>query len=479
MSQLAANVYRAANTPDVAPTRPPLDRTAKLSMRTRTYTARTVGECLQMAKQELGVEAMILSKKSFRQGAVFGRWGGREMVEVTFGTYRPATPPPGVPSTITFNHGVPEAPAPEAMPDPDAGPALQKLESQIAGLASSMQALLENGGRPANRNKKTPAGDAFVSSPVEARVVGANGGGPLGFADAPAPVAETIVAPKPPRRSRSRAADPIPASTPGAGPYPGLMQQLLDADVAPPLARQLLADVPEGLPAIDAANALRTAISQRLRIAPRLRPDAGAGMRLVAFVGTTGVGKTTTVAKLMAQFAVMERHKVGVITLDTHRIAAAQQLQTYGQILKVPVLVAHDRVELLQHVNDFKEQGMELVLIDTAGRSPNDMLPLGETNQLFDGLGPVQKFLAVPATLAPREMDHIVSRFQSILTPDALLLTKLDEATDNSCFGKLLTLQAKHGLPLAYVTTGQKVPDDITVPDAHAIAARILTTALL
>jgi flagellar biosynthesis protein FlhF len=107
------------------------------------------------------------------------------------------------------------------------------------------------------------------------------------------------------------------------------------------------------------------------------------------------------------------------------------------------------------------------------------MMPLSEVCDLFESLGSVQKYLALPATLAARDMENIVTRFQGILSPDALVLTKLDEATDNACFGKLLTVQAKSGLPLAYVTTGQKVPDDITFPDAHAIAARILTTALL
>jgi len=122
---------------------------------------------------------------------------------------------------------------------------------------------------------------------------------------------------------------------------------------------------------------------------------------------------------------------------------------------------------------------MDLVLLDTAGRSPNDMLPLGETAHLFEGVGVIQKFLAVPATLAARDMVNVIARFKNTLSPDAMILTKLDEASDNACFGKLLTVQAKFGIPLAYVTTGQKVPDDIAFPDSHAIAARILSTAVL
>lgn len=448
MSQIAANIYKGSANPDAGKEATPLDRTAKLSMRTRTFTARTVGECLQMAKQELGVEAMIISKRTFRKGAWFGRWGGREMVEVTFGTYRPIPSSNGS-ASITFSHGAsaPEAPQAASAPPP---------ETVYAAPVESPR-------------KASSSADAFVSSPIDAR--------PASI-DAPAPQPEAAPKPKTPRRSRAKAAEPLPANA-AEGPYPALMRQLLDNEVAEPLARQLIAQVPEGLAGSDAVSALRTAISQRLLIANRIRNEPGAGMRLLAFIGTTGVGKTTTIAKIAAQYALMERRRVGIVTLDTYRIAAAQQLQTYGKILKVPVLVAHDRIELHEHIQAFKAQGMELVLLDTAGRSPNDMLPLGDTLDLFEGLGPVQKFLAVPATISGRDMENIVARFQSILAPDALVLTKLDEATDNACFGKVLSVQARHGLPLAYVTTGQKVPDDITYPDAHAIAARVLTMPLL
>ena len=91
----------------------------------------------------------------------------------------------------------------------------------------------------------------------------------------------------------------------------------------------------------------------------------------------------------------------------------------------------------------------------------------------------MQKYLTIPAVLGQREMDNVVTKFQNIFAPDAVILTKLDEASDHTCFGRLLTLQAKYGLPLAFVTTGQKVPDDIVLPDAHAIASRILSAPLL
>ena len=260
--------------------------------------------------------------------------------------------------------------------------------------------------------------------------------------------------------------------------YPGLMQQLLDTDFAAPLARQLIAEIPAGLASMDAATFLRTVLSQRLRIAPGFDAQPSYGkMRLLAFIGTTGVGKSTTIAKLTARLALLERRRVGIVTLDTHRIGAAEQLQMYGEIFRVPVRVAHDKLELVREVSKFNDEGKEIVLLDTAGRSPNEMIPLGETQFLFEGMGAIQKYLAMPATLGARDMENVVTRFQNIFAPDAVILTKLDEVSDNTCFGRLMTVQAKFGLPLAYITTGQRVPDDIVIPDPHTIAARILTAA--
>ena len=429
-----------------------------------------------MAKQELGLDAMIVSKRTFRQGAMFGRWGGKPMVEVTFGTYRAPSPA----SAPTVRNGAAPTPAPSPTPSatPEMGSGLQSLEARVASLADSVQNLLEHGG-----NKSKNGASGFVSAPVEARGKPAPSPESPAAKDAPAPESPSSAsegaadapASKPLLSRRTLRRPPaVPTDTPPEEGYPALLRQLLDADVAPPLARQLLADVPPGLPTADAASALRTLISQRLRIARRPQTLPGAEMQLLAFVGTTGVGKSTIIAKLAAQYALLERRSVGIVTLDTNRIAAAQQLQTYGQILRVPVQVAHDKPELVARLVEYKASGTEIVLIDTAGRSPNDMLPMGETGHLFEDMGLVQKFLAVPATLAARDLENIVARFQSIMTPDALIFTKLDEACDNACFGRLLTMQAKYGLPVAYVTTGQKVPDDILFPDAHAIAARIL-----
>ena len=436
------------------------EKTGQFNLRTKTYTARTVTECLLQAKQELGPDAIIVSRKTYKKGAIFGRWGGREMVEMTFGTYQPQVMPPANPN-LRYSGGEKPSQAEAAR--------IQELETKLAVLTESVQGLNTSSPKLSEPPKPARALSAFVPASLQADTQHGSAAG-----------ATRMVAQEPaqkPRRRKEPAAAPVAVPEEG---YPGLMQQLLDADIAAPLARQLVAEVPAGLTPPDAATFLRTVLSQRLKIANGVDALLTHGkMRLLAFVGTTGVGKTTTIAKLTARYALMERRKVGVITLDTQRIGAAEQLQKYGEILRVPVKVAHDKLELIQQLEAFSAEGKEIVLLDTAGRSPNEMIPLGETAHLFEGIGAVQKYLTVPAVLGQRDMENIVAKFQNIFTPDAVILTKLDEASDHTCFGRLLTLQAKFGLPLAFVTTGQRVPDDIVLPDAHAIASRILSTPLL
>jgi len=438
------------------------EKTGQFNLRTKTYVARTVTDCLLQAKQELGPDAIIVSRKQYKTGALFGRWGGREMVEMTFGTYQQPVMPPPSPNTtnshLRYSGGEKPSEAEAAR--------IQDLEEKLAKLTASVRNLND---APTEQPKPKPRVlSPFVPASLQSDPQ--NGSG----------AAQMVAQEPPPSRSRHRKeAGPAPAPAPEEG-YPSLMQQLVDADIAPPLARQLVSEVPAGLTASDAAMFLRTVLSQRLRISNGVDALPAQGkMRLLAFVGTTGVGKTTTIAKLTARYALIERRKVGVITLDTQRIGAAEQLQKYGEILRVPVKVAHDKLELIQQLEAYAAEGKEIVLLDTAGRSPNEMIPLGETAHLFEGVGAVQKYLTLPAVLGQRDMENIVTKFQNIFTPDAVILTKLDEASDHTCFGRLLTLQAKFGLPLAFVTTGQRVPDDIVLPDAHAIASRILSSPLL
>ena len=357
------------------------EKTGQFNLRTKTYAARTVTDCLLQAKQELGPDAIIISRKTYKKGAIFGRWGGHEMVEMTFGVHQASVLAPA--PNLRYSGGEKQSQAETAR--------IQELEAKLATLTENMQSLNAAPPKHAEPPKPARALSAFVPASLQADPQSASATG-----------ATRLVASEPVQKPRHRKEPAAAPAAPEEG-YPGLTQQLLDADIAAPLARQLISEVPAGLTPSDAVTFLRTVLSQRLKIANGIDALPAQGkMRLLAFVGTTGVGKTTTIAKLTARYALMERRKVGVITLDTQRIGAAEQLQKYGEILRVPVKVAHDKLELIQQLEAFSAEGKEIILLDTAGRSPNEMIPLGETAHLFEGVGAVQKYLTVPAVLGQR-----------------------------------------------------------------------------
>ncbi len=189
---------------------------------------------------------------------------------------------------------------------------------------------------------------------------------------------------------------------------------------------------------------------------------------VVALVGPTGVGKTTTVAKLAANYALRERRRVGLITIDTYRIAAIEQLRTYAQIMDVPLAVAATPSQLSSAINDMQDR--ELILIDTAGRGQRDAERIDELNQFFLAHRPDELHLVLASTSGERVLHQAIERF-SCLGVDRVIFSKLDEALG---FGVILSCLQKANAKLSYVTTGQSVPDDIEIGTGGRIAQCIV-----
>lgn len=187
---------------------------------------------------------------------------------------------------------------------------------------------------------------------------------------------------------------------------------------------------------------------------------------VVALVGPTGVGKTTTIAKLAVRFALRHgRRSVALVTMDHYRIGAHDQLRTYGRLLGVPVHIAGNREELqavLNHMHDRK-----LILIDTAGASQRDTRLSGQFADLDVDGADIKRYLVVSATGQMAVHDEVVSRFTG-LGSECCILTKVDEATD---LGGVLSVLVKNKLPLVWMGDGQRVPDDF-----HPARARRLVT---
>ena len=201
---------------------------------------------------------------------------------------------------------------------------------------------------------------------------------------------------------------------------------------------------------------------------PVARPASGNGCCSICLIGPTGVGKTTTIAKLAATFKLRQRQKVGLITIDTYRIAAVDQLRTYANIIGVPLKVVLTPAELVAAMKEMSD--CDTILIDTAGRSHMDQLKLNELSQFIAIGKPSEVHLVLSSTTTQEAMEAALEKFGA-LRVDQIIFTKLDEAVS---FGVLLNVARTASRALSYMTTGQDVPDNIEVGQPRRLAKLIL-----
>src|SRR3954454_16615396 len=249
--------------------------------------------------------------------------------------------------------------------------------------------------------------------------------------------------------------------------------QLLEAEVPEVLARRLVRHVADRLEPDQAhrpevvRDALRDAVESCVPIAPPIAAVAGV-RRVVAPVGPTGGGKTTTVAKLAANFKLAQGFRPGLVTVDTYRIAAVEQLRTYAEIIDLPLAVANAPGEMRRAIDERGD--VDLVLIDTAGRSPRDEVKIRELSDFLAAAQPDEVHLVLSAVSGERSLRAAVERF-AVAHADRLILTKLDEADG---LGGVLAVLGHADRPVSYLTTGQAVPDDIEPADRARLARLIL-----
>lgn len=196
--------------------------------------------------------------------------------------------------------------------------------------------------------------------------------------------------------------------------------------------------------------------------------------KVVFFVGPTGVGKTTTIAKLASEYKINQNKKVALITADVYRIAAVEQLNTYASILDVPVNVIYSPSEIVDNVKDLS--AYDIIMVDTAGRSHKNV---EQRNELFEIVNNVKNaefdididvFLVLSVTTKYRDLMNIANAYKE-LEGYKLLFTKLDET---GTIGNIMNMRCYTGAPLSYITSGQNVPDDIELADVQKLAKMLL-----
>lgn len=244
---------------------------------------------------------------------------------------------------------------------------------------------------------------------------------------------------------------------------------LVGRGVSKARACKLLEAIKQDIPAQeipDCASGLR--IAERLIQATLSHNKEGKGKKVKIFLGPTGVGKTTTLAKLAARYALEQKLTVGLITMDTYRIAAVEQLNAYARIMGLPLEVASEQDTFRQAVQKFDDK--DVILVDTPGKSRTDKDYFSILQDLVTGNREVETNLLLSLTSSRENMMEVVRRYGK-LDCDQIIFTKMDECT--GC-GFLYDVIAQAGRPVSFVTTGQNVPHDIELANPSRLAELIM-----
>ncbi len=196
------------------------------------------------------------------------------------------------------------------------------------------------------------------------------------------------------------------------------------------------------------------------------------GQKLLALVGTTGVGKTTTIAKLAAQYMLKEKKSVGLISIDNYRIGAMAQLKAYADILGIPCFPAFNRKDLLYVLKKLAKR--DIILIDTAGQSQYDSYRISELQRMLSEDLEIQSHLLLSVATSEAEMDRTAANFGPLKFQN-YIFTKIDEAQGR---GAIMNQLMNHNLPISYITNGQNVPEDIEIASREKIAKLVLNSNL-
>jgi flagellar biosynthesis protein FlhF len=496
----------------------------------KTYQAYTMAEALAAVKRDLGPGAVILNTRSFRRGGFLGM-GRKTIVQVTATEQAAEAPAPATPSGVRKKKNPPRAAlraysvAGEPAGEPDKPVDMEGERLKTKRLA---QALLEKHVRA----KKAAEAEAPADASFDTRPCDASGAIPARAADKPpaeaVPASPTarrflLVDPEEEQPPVVPVQDPAPPAVtiapppvvaddgpnPEAGamrdelasirrmvgevlqrqtttrqPTAGAMPQhlfdmyleMIGQEVSEELADGIVAEVRAALggdeledPALVRAE-VRARLEALIPTADAPVPHAPADGRplTIALVGPTGVGKTTTLAKLAATFKLQHHRKVGLITADTYRIAAVDQLRTYANIIGLELKVALTPGEMKRAVHSMS--GCDAILIDTAGRSQHDEGRIAELKEFIAAADPHEVHLVLSSTAGEKVLLREAEAFSTVGV-DRVVLTKLDEAVS---FGTLINVTRQIGAKLSYFTTGQEVPDHIELGRPQRLAGLVL-----
>jgi len=392
-------------------------------MRIRRYTGKDIQEAMLKVKMDLGSEAVILNTRKVRKKGIKGLFS-KPMTEILA----------AIDDDIGTKRKAPEPEKPKYSNDEKAR--MDMLENRLSRIETMLKNIYD-AKKPENRNI-------------------------LENTDAAVPGTETL---RPPVVSRY-------GLKTSENPFSLFTKRLSENDVEPEIIDVLLNNIKLHVRNTDNYNEIMNVAEKVVKDmlgqpeTINLRNDGKP--TVVLFLGPTGVGKTTTLAKIAAEYSLNQHKKIAFISADTYRIAAVEQLKTYAEILNIPVSVIYTPQEIKEAISEF--QDMDLILVDTAGRSHNNEAQFSELKALVNNADADEIYLLLSCCVSRSACRDILKHY-SFLKDFKLIFTKYDEV---HVPGIILNVRYVTGKPLSYITVGQSVPDDIVVADVESIARSIL-----
>jgi len=455
----------------------------------KTYQAYTMAEALGAAKRDLGADAVILDTRTFRRGGVLGV-RRKTIFELTATTAdraelsRSARSAPGRPHAVReYARAAGVAAARPAVSDATRTRRLAQALAEANDRRTRQSRTIATApnrltlAAADERAPRTPAGPSRVAR----RFILTPAADPTALGQSQPDMQQelseirTMVGQVLQRQATTRRG-------PGAhlsGRLFDMYLELIGQDLSEELTDRIIG-------AVRAEMADRTLDDEELRAAaarylaelvpvadptiPRRSPDRRP--LTIALIGPTGVGKTTTLAKLAASFKLRHHREVGLVTCDTYRIAAVDQLRTYAGIIGLPLEVALTPTEMTRAAARLAD--CDVLLIDTAGRGPNDSARLDDLRQILAAADPHEVHLVLSSTASERVLLREAEAFAEV-GADRIVLTKLDEAVS---FGVLVNVMQSVGKALSFITTGQEVPDHIEEGRSQRLAELVLGAEL-
>ena len=409
----------------------------------KRFQAKTENEAVENAKKELGPNVVIMNVKNIKKKGLFGFLKGN-MVEVTVALEEERERQPQI-KTSSITH--PQNPATDFQPHTESAVEKKEVISQSSLTALEQLAKMqEKNIQEQMELRKTDADTSLLEEKLDNL--------------------ENLLKQQfdnnENERARDTKADEITEEQSEQMKFMKLLYNtMLDNEVHEKYANQIIEEAEKSNNPNMPFDYCLTNVYQKMILkfgqTKEITP-AAKGPKVVFFVGPTGVGKTTTIAKIASRFCVEEKKKVALLTADTYRIAAAEQLRTYANILEVPFRIVYSVAEMEQYFQEF--ESFDYILIDTAGHSHrNEEQRINSSMMLhsLDEVAETEVYLVVSATTKYRDLISIADVYKD-MAEYTLIFTKLDETAS---YGNLLNLRLHTGAELSYVTCGQNVPEDI------------------